>query len=1022
MKKKLLLLNKNAWLLLLLATPSLYAQWTDGLWTGKQANNWCDSYNGINFSTGSPVLFPGPQLFALEGSSAISKTNGDLLFYAGQNKVWNRNNQVMPNGYNLTGGGDSSTQSGVFVQKPGDANIYYLFNVNTSDVVTGLLYSEIDLSLAAGLGDVTANKNIMLDALVGVEKITAVHHADGQGVWVITHRTGSADFVAYLVTATGISTTAVVSTVGTVYAGIDPNDPYITGNDGGVGQLKVSPDGSKLAAAILDGPHRGVQLFDFNNQTGEVSNPRYLSGNTGFVYGLEFSPNSRFLYVSNPQSGWTFGGSVLQYDVTLATETDINNSNTALVTLPSGGAYGPNGMQLAPNGRIYIKDVAGEVINAISYPNNQGTAAGFTAGAINLGSSIGTPAFIQSYFESGILSEEGCPGVVAFSLLRIPDATSIAWDFGDPASGAANTSAIAQHTYSTGGTYTVTALITSNGATQTATTTITVSSPAGSITTPDALSGCDDTTGSALFNLISQSPVILGNLDPALYAVGYFTTPQDAVAGTNAIAAPNAFTSAGQIIYVAVTNSNNTCNSYTQFNLVVNPLPIVPQLPNLQTCDTGTPDGFAVFDLTQQTAALLAGQPEGSFVNYYDAQAVFSPLLSPQTYTNTTNPQTIYATVTNNATGCYSVATFTIQVTPALQLPQVANLQACDTGTPDGFTTFDLTQQNTALLAGLPTATVTYYTSQEDAQGGVNGIAVPNSFVNTANPQTVYATVTNTASGCYSIATFMVQVTPLPVAPPVAGLQSCNTGTQDGVATFNLTVYNDILLQGQPGYTVNYFTAIADAQANSSAIAAPNAFTNTTNPQTIYTRISSGDCFAITSFNVTVLQTPQIGGPLTVTGCPPFNLTTAVTGTGLAFTYYATAADADAQTNAITNPESYTLTGNSNTLYVHAQSTEGCGAVAEIDVVTGDCQIQRGISPNNDGLNDAFDLSYFDVQKLSVFNRYGKEVYARSHYTNEWYGQQDNGNDLPTGTYFYVIQLESGSSKTGWIYVNRQVN
>jgi gliding motility-associated-like protein len=85
------------------------------------------------------------------------------------------------------------------------------------------------------------------------------------------------------------------------------------------------------------------------------------------------------------------------------------------------------------------------------------------------------------------------------------------------------------------------------------------------------------------------------------------------------------------------------------------------------------------------------------------------------------------------------------------------------------------------------------------------------------------------------------------------------------------------------------------------------------------------------------------------------------------------------------------------------------------------CQIQKGISPNNDGKNENFDLRQMNVQQLSIYNRYGTKVYSKLEYTNEWVGQSDAGNELPDGTYYYVIEFKNNqASKTGWIYINRQ--
>jgi gliding motility-associated-like protein len=83
------------------------------------------------------------------------------------------------------------------------------------------------------------------------------------------------------------------------------------------------------------------------------------------------------------------------------------------------------------------------------------------------------------------------------------------------------------------------------------------------------------------------------------------------------------------------------------------------------------------------------------------------------------------------------------------------------------------------------------------------------------------------------------------------------------------------------------------------------------------------------------------------------------------------------------------------------------------------CQIQKGISVNNDNFNDTFDLTGFNVKQLTIFNRLGMKVYSRANYVNEWGGKSDNGDELPDGTYFYVIDQNSGGTKTGWIYINR---
>ena len=96
----------------------------------------------------------------------------------------------------------------------------------------------------------------------------------------------------------------------------------------------------------------------------------------------------------------------------------------------------------------------------------------------------------------------------------------------------------------------------------------------------------------------------------------------------------------------------------------------------------------------------------------------------------------------------------------------------------------------------------------------------------------------------------------------------------------------------------------------------------------------------------------------------------------------------------------------------------GLSDVASVTVQP--CSIPKGISPNGDSLNDELDLSFYNIEKLDIFNRYGTKVYSKSNYENEWHGQSDNGNELPDGTYYYVIDFTDLETKTGWIYINRE--
>ncbi|MFV8336474.1 gliding motility-associated C-terminal domain-containing protein [Flavobacterium sp. RSP29] len=111
-------------------------------------------------------------------------------------------------------------------------------------------------------------------------------------------------------------------------------------------------------------------------------------------------------------------------------------------------------------------------------------------------------------------------------------------------------------------------------------------------------------------------------------------------------------------------------------------------------------------------------------------------------------------------------------------------------------------------------------------------------------------------------------------------------------------------------------------------------------------------------------------------------------------------------------PVTYTLTVTS--------TNTGCETSSNVVIESVYCNIQKGISPDGNGSNDFFDLRLMDVKKLEIFNRYGIKVYSQANYTDQWNGQSNKGEDLPSATYYYVIEFNSGEPKTGWIYLIRE--
>ena len=476
---------------------------------------------------------------------------------------------------------------------------------------------------------------------------------------------------------------------------------------------------------------------------------------------------------------------------------------------------------------------------------------------------------------------------------------------------------------------------------------------------------------------------------------------------------------------VATDVANCITGDVTTVVIVINSAPVLLEPSALALCDDNY-DGLAVFNIEAEGNNSLNGQA-GITLTYHtsltDAETGTAPISTPAAYlTVTPNTQTVYirAVETGTTTNCYTVKAIVLTVNPKPAVPVISAYALCDDPATSGLqAVFNLTTKDAEAAGGVAGLTVSYYSGETEANDGTRPITGAATYVSASG--TVWVRVQSTA-GCYSLGSFTLQVNPLPVANTIANYELCEE-TQ-GEATFNLSSRDALILPAGSTDTIAYFITQNGADTNTGAITTPGSFTNTANPQTIFVRVSNATCFTTTSFILDALPAPQITTALALEGCSPFNLTdvAAQVGTGLTIRYFTTEANATDNTNAIAAPDSYVLTTSTGTLYIRAENAAGCSVVVELALTTGNCNIQRGISPGGTiGDNDNFDLAYLDVRKISIFNRYGKEVYSfRGSYTNQWGGQGSNGDELPTGTYFYMFERNNGESKTGWIYINRQ--
>jgi hypothetical protein len=371
-------MKKNLLIICLLISCAGFSQQETSSW-------YFGVYAGLHFQGTIVTATPTNTLVTNEGCSAISDQAGNLLFYTDGITVWDKLHTVMPNGTGLMGGA-SSTQSALIVPQPGSNNLYYIFTVDEIGGPNGFRYSIVDMSLQSGNGDVTNSKNILVLNNV-TERLTAVKQANGIDYWVAVHEWGTDAFYVYALTSAGLLLSPVVSNVGMIHTTTMIQNTY--------GQMKFSFCGDKiaLAAGYLD----TVEIFDFDNATGMISNPVSLPL-FAHVYGLEYSPNQQFLYVSTYDPLAT----LVQFDLTAGNAAAILATKVILSSTPD--IYG---LQIGADNKIYVCRSFSTFLGVINDPSIAGTGCNYVDNGIDLDpafmgvtSALGLPGFVQSNFRT----------------------------------------------------------------------------------------------------------------------------------------------------------------------------------------------------------------------------------------------------------------------------------------------------------------------------------------------------------------------------------------------------------------------------------------------------------------------------------------------------------------------------------------------------------------------------------------------------------------------------------------------
>lgn len=332
------------------------------LWAQKETYNWTFGLHvGLSWKEDKLRSFPGigvngnpdmtlyrlPGAFKtfmwqIEGSSSISDSNGDLLFYSNGRSVFDITGKQLTTSLS---GGISSAQSCIIIPHPKGENKYICIGINH------LYRNEMSYAIirANSPQDVKVDVYPMsFQFYTGKlsENVAAVRHANGVDWWIVapgTNPIGPSYMNAFLANTERVRYfDPVVTPTGIDFTNSDGQ------NNGTMGYLKFTINGKHFA--WLTATEGKLIYGDFDNSTGKFSNMGYLNIKG---YGLEFSPDQKYIYVTYPReySNEVYGLYVYELAALLKGDKSYRNYFRTPFNIEDKGPYA---VQMDPQGNLWI--------------------------------------------------------------------------------------------------------------------------------------------------------------------------------------------------------------------------------------------------------------------------------------------------------------------------------------------------------------------------------------------------------------------------------------------------------------------------------------------------------------------------------------------------------------------------------------------------------------------------------------------------------------------------------------------
>ncbi|UPT69379.1 MAG: T9SS type B sorting domain-containing protein [Flavobacterium sp. JAD_PAG50586_2] len=463
--------------------------------------------------------------------------------------------------------------------------------------------------------------------------------------------------------------------------------------------------------------------------------------------------------------------------------------------------------------------------------------------------------------------------------------------------------------------------------------------------TPNNLTQC-----SSPFNLTSNTAPILNGI---VNSVSYHTTLAQAQQQAAAIPNPSNYNGVdGQIIYASVEDFSTGCIVTTQFTLhidlslcVTPPIPGTP--PDLIEYETTINSGASVFDFTPQTPIIYGSNlPTDFTVTYYptlaDANAGTNPITGINSFANTSNPQRVYAVLSDNADPTnFAVTSFQLIVVALPDVSISGPAAVCSgstatiifTGTPNAIV--DFTENGNPLQIPL-TASGTYNYSSP--------LAVTTTYHLVSITITTGAgTTTQPESGSVT-----VNITSPPIITTPTNYVVCDDSLDnDGYyCVFDLSTKINEITGGNGAINVSFY------ETPTSNVAIPVGFycNIIQNSQTIYVRAYTTTplCYSTTTFDLIINPIPLPNPVITDyelcdytnpgDGVEIFNLGSksveiANSQPNVTITYYESLTDAQTQNNPLSNLYQNIVTPLQQIWINIRDNATGCNTTGTFDLI-----------------------------------------------------------------------------------------